>query len=721
MAGVHLIRTNRLEISYTNESKSRSLQDRFSRMHSHLLSGVINDVLTELSEQGLSINLSQLTVDLGEIAEVHLERDAPDRLRVALKEALQKKLKQYYDNELQTKPLDTEKRLTLVLESFLQLGSMPWWYKTTDLSFDHLVDKVLDEQADEWITILKRNIKQGFFVQRLVLQFSENTIKKLIQVLNPTEAEVVISTVQDIQRTHEKKSLSPIPEQSFSLKIWELAIIYLIEERGSYFNTKSFIKSILQGIAAHLNIGFAQLLIQMRESVHHLAEHHNFPQSLPHILDELYFESVERSQAEKAETEKSSLETHLFHFLETGFVRSVEVTKQDLQRELSKILSEKPSHFVSFFRGNGKDEMILKRTIHFFNDKQIRMIIIHTEPNDHEFIFQFASELDKRTKESESLLSAHSHEWHALKWGFILKILLVDRGSVFNTKMFVLHTLRLIAAHFNLHFDELLDWVLGNVKISTNTIVQGRLIPALLALQKEYLSNPEFTDNQSTPTNSTTYSSKDSSSDVLLAWLEHSISQGKSPWWADEHILKTATIDQILNQLLDSSHRQDVRLFNLFRSAKNRLVLIRKTKGSTLLKLARTIQPVESAKIQYYSELIDIVDRQNNVTQASAKMLEEEKWNIILEALLTNRGTRFNFQSFLETTLTKIASRFNLKLTILIETLLDVVELSRSSYKKEVASILSNINARVSKQELQNQEKKKELLEASILGIEKTT
>ena len=77
-----------LEIHTADGALARPLLDRLSRLHHQILQEVLGRVMDELSPAGASHRLDRLEIELGEIPADRLERELPQRLERALREAL---------------------------------------------------------------------------------------------------------------------------------------------------------------------------------------------------------------------------------------------------------------------------------------------------------------------------------------------------------------------------------------------------------------------------------------------------------------------------------------------------------------------------------------------------------------------------------------------------------------------------------------------------------
>ena len=88
----HLVDCLELEVQVGDEALARQLLNRLSRLHRQSLEELLARVLDQLSPPGSLHRLDRLELDLGEIPEDQLERQFPQRLEAALRQALMPRL-----------------------------------------------------------------------------------------------------------------------------------------------------------------------------------------------------------------------------------------------------------------------------------------------------------------------------------------------------------------------------------------------------------------------------------------------------------------------------------------------------------------------------------------------------------------------------------------------------------------------------------------------------
>ncbi len=98
-------------------------------------------------------------------------------------------------------------------------------------------------------------------VRRTVAQrFPEPMIQDIVQVLEPAQHEFIESLVAEPKTLMGERQALQIEESQAKRALWEFTLTYLIVERGSRFNRKSYIASVSRQMAAHSNVTLCDLL-----------------------------------------------------------------------------------------------------------------------------------------------------------------------------------------------------------------------------------------------------------------------------------------------------------------------------------------------------------------------------------------------------------------------------------------------------------------------------
>ncbi|RKQ49468.1 hypothetical protein BXY85_0457 [Roseivirga pacifica] len=309
----HVIQKQVFQISYSDQSRAKQLQDRISAIASHSLQQAIEAVLEKYDKDKLNIRFDEITLNLGGIPEAELEFEIPKRVKEGLSEYLRYQFSQLESGQkkeiLKSDEIDQIELLTY----FLHYGVLPWWGKThTRFSPKQLIELLSKSNPNALAQLLKQHKGAKHFIQRLVINASDASIYKLIEKLSPAEAKIVIEIGKDTIKLNEEKQAIRTSRTNFRHKVWEFILTYLLNDRGSYFNTKDFVHSLLFKLAGHFNIEFVSLLQQFQSAITAIKLPPNKRQHLASIIQEIYTEEVAGSKkvAPDQQTKANYMSSH---------------------------------------------------------------------------------------------------------------------------------------------------------------------------------------------------------------------------------------------------------------------------------------------------------------------------------------------------------------------------------------------------------------------------
>ena len=128
---------------------------------------------------------------------------------------------------------------------------------------------------------------------------------------------------------------------------------------------------------------------------------------------------------------------------------------------------------------------VRKRIAWQINEPNIIEIIEGLEPNNHTQIIDFSDELTK-IQEKETIVQASITDFKKNLWLWVLNYLLTERGTIFNKLAFMKSSIRQMANHYNIGYDELLELIERAVaEVSKKSDIKTGFILTLKALSKE--------------------------------------------------------------------------------------------------------------------------------------------------------------------------------------------------------------------------------------------
>ncbi len=436
MRDSHSVSTCKIDIGYNHEEKARALQFKVSQIFHSALKPVILEVLDETDTDDTVWSIDVLEVDLGEMSEEQLDREFARRLKEKLRGALDKYgLVKGATSPLATSTVKTptkQERYSDALETFLLSGYIPWQYRSITASYETFIDTILTEYPAALAILIRRNIANKFFLERLVKQFGPANIERVVQILAPGEAAVVIETVKKIQWLEVKESIMSIPRESFAYSVWELALLYIVRDRGTRFNNRDFVRSLIKGLASRYNVDFVLYLHQVHRAVQYLALYHTFKYAFPALLEELYLESLSDMDAMRPEPHDDRDDEHALVFLpEHGYLvgRHMFFSRSDLASVVARgNAREFIPRMTTFLQKHIAHDEIRFRTISLLREEGSKQVVAYVEPANSRFVFDFADKLQHEQERGELGIDTDSTTFGLIKWDFIIHTLFEQPG-----------------------------------------------------------------------------------------------------------------------------------------------------------------------------------------------------------------------------------------------------------------------------------------------------
>ncbi len=505
----HSIRQQVWQVGYHNPDRAVELQEEVSRIYYQRLLGVMEEVMQRVAGEDLHLRLGTVELNLGTIHRETLEEDLIARVGEQLLETLlQRQLEVRNSPQPGEEEVQLQRSLLSILAFYLQHGSLPWWDQRTNKgSLESLFFQLLSESPVAVRELLLQIGRSRWVRQRIVRQFSEKLVKAVVRNLEAAGYRYIFDFVEEVQTVNRKKRIIPTSESELRQALWEFVLAYLLVERGSVFNTRSFARSVLRQLGVRFSIPYARLLHLLQEAVTEVYESMRFRASLSYLVRSLYWDEFGRAPEATQELDptatkrrgsrqRSKLEL-LGYFLHFGSLpwwsRQLEI--KDLNQLFSDLLVQQTREVLDLVYREGKHAFVRTRLAHQFSEPVIRQLMHQLEPNEAGFMLAYADQL-LQSHRKQKLIQVSQRKFQRLRWEFLLTYLLVERGSGFNRKMFLASVLRQMAERFNLSYAQLLMALIDDLERmkqnQVNTDAQlAKLLLELLA-EKKHSSRPQL-------------------------------------------------------------------------------------------------------------------------------------------------------------------------------------------------------------------------------------
>lgn len=284
------IRKQTLTINLDSESDAMQLQGRLPDINREKLLPIIERVLEEISVPGQRIRIDRLQIDLGTLSFNRFTEEMELRLDAALRQRLQDivtKKNNTGSASLQTnvffEPLQ-HSRLRL-LEYYLINGVLPWHtHHKHDFSCETLFVTLAEEQQNSMVDVIVKHYRLPQVIERLVLQLTDDSLRKLLHLLEPHNADLILAYILDLGMTHTLHPVVPINAGDFNRLVWFLTLAYSMRERGTQFNRKSYLKSLIQGMAQSEGLKYNELVVALHLGLKKIIKKGPLKSTLPALI-----------------------------------------------------------------------------------------------------------------------------------------------------------------------------------------------------------------------------------------------------------------------------------------------------------------------------------------------------------------------------------------------------------------------------------------------------
>lgn len=518
-----------LDLHYHDEEKARDFQDRARQVYYSRILGEMETILKRYDEDESLFRINDMELDLGEIYEDEFDGEWVKRFREAFEAELKKRIRLIQTEKGPTKDtqIPIRKRHAEIFEYYLLHGTLPWNADDEKLTPTSMAEELLGRYPMDLILILKKHGNNEKLIQRLVFQLTEKQIIRIIEIVQPTEAKFIVDTIEKIDITRRKESFVKADSIYFRSKLWEFVLRYILVDRGSYFNTKEFVKATLFGIADHFNMERVQLIIQFYQAIRHLQKEILLSMNLQRIIGEIYEEVMEGRTDTDA---PRSLEEEIFGYETVGdipppghFTPKNPTTGESIQHILDQLIFN-PIYselIKNWLLEKGTDAAFRKKVSDSIRSfKQFEKLVKLLDSPNAEYILDFSKRLQKN-QEEQHIFPTTASRFQKDKYYFILTVLLSNRGSYFNKKSFVKQVLQQLAKHYGIEFHALLLTLIRAVPLKMRGLSQ---LPEILQL----LSDLEKEENRNAA-NTESARPKKLTAKLLTEIIEHWVRSGSTP------------------------------------------------------------------------------------------------------------------------------------------------------------------------------------------------
>lgn len=376
-----------------------------------ILPQIIDEELARYGSSDAYMHIDLLEVEVGKLQPEDFFRQYPQRFRQSLRQALEARL---------ALPIDEGRRDHLREDEwwqawlhFMQSGRLPWHISAHVASISALFSLIVRHMASDLVAYLRAYGHLNNVQQRLVYQLEDDEISQLVGLLQPAEREFIAAYVRALVVRYRQVPDPEVSAVDYRHTVWLVVLSYLLTDRSSFFDKKNFVRWTIARLAAKFNTSYAFLLSQLVADIDSYLRSNPNPE-LMLILGDL----------QKNAIGVESIRPH--------------------RNLLVKVLADPDS---------------CHRYIANLSERAIKSMvyIVVESKRDADFVVSYASYLD--THREAMLGQRAGRDFRKVKWRIIFPLILQRSVTTLDQRWVVRSVLTRIAAHYNLHVLQILDWV----------------------------------------------------------------------------------------------------------------------------------------------------------------------------------------------------------------------------------------------------------------------
>lgn len=231
----HVIAQAVLDIEFDSEDQAFAQQPVLSTFMKSRLMSTMDDVLAGFSFTDTVLKIDCLVVDLGTITNADLLDEMTERFRERFRSALREQLQVLKAGVSSGGScISQDHSAWEQVEYFLRTGHMSWHASPgRDRAVEELFLSVIRSSSEPLAHFLKRSVRRGTIIKRLVSQFREAILAELLRALAPSHASVLLSCMKDIRSMIRQHHLVYGAEEELDKLMWERLLDEIVNSHGA--------------------------------------------------------------------------------------------------------------------------------------------------------------------------------------------------------------------------------------------------------------------------------------------------------------------------------------------------------------------------------------------------------------------------------------------------------------------------------------------------------
>ncbi|MBC7603285.1 MAG: hypothetical protein H7255_11590 [Ramlibacter sp.] len=328
----------------------------------------------------------------------------------------------------------------------------------------------------EWLLDRVGHLGQSTQVRRhMALHFGRALLLGYVGLAVPTEREFIASVIDEAAMFGRAMD-PPVPPAQMEPRLWEFTLAYLIVERGSEFNRRSYIASLLRRGAEQEGMAYEALLSALMRALNEAGSAaSSLQREMLRMLEALAqdggLQLSEVSEisgdaagvdADDDETDNAALEHGWLKLRVESLLLADVAVSGELRRGWTRLIESEPGWIAELVERLGQAARVRERMVRGFDDAMLFDVVALIVPLERGFIEgvigdaqQFGQAMDPPVPAPQMRLQL---------WEFSLAYLLVERGSGFNRRSYLESLLRQAARREDVGYQQLLGALIASIE-----------------------------------------------------------------------------------------------------------------------------------------------------------------------------------------------------------------------------------------------------------------
>jgi len=563
-----------LDVRVNVDKSNHEVFNKFSSIANSQAIPTISNYFDAIIPKEVVIVIDHLDLNLGVIKYEDLETIFKDKLLAALKDTFSKYFNEAGNYLAQSNNLFTVKNLPdnqlAFVKYYLIYGRAPWWAESSSINFSDSILQVINQSPSAFRKLLYEIGRSETVRKRLAYTLHESVVKKVIHILEPSQAEYIFQYHTTVTKLNRVKQTVKGEEKDFKRSLWYVILTYIIYNRGGVFNRREFLKQNLYNVSTLYNLQFNDLISLLYKG---LKENKSIKENriLSDLYDDIFYLAQETNSIEinqKSSTNKKDKKlvnseeaikeqlAVLHYYLERGSfsISLFNYSQNDILSILDALLNYHSDLFIRYLKSVKLNAHMINRLYNLLPTSQFNQLIVLITP----------ASLDVKISEVQK--------------SFILFLI----NSKLNTQILISNDFKksmlsfIVANNYSISFSELIKLFLKRISTQLHiTYSKAYLLYEqdlkrqiqvkefnLTVLQKisDQIENLRYQNDIILLTNNNLEDEVETNDFGIADFLKFVIKRGFIPWWGKDFLSKS--LDKLLMDLFRKNPKEAMAIFH---------------------------------------------------------------------------------------------------------------------------------------------------------------